>query len=237
MVTLEELKSNIVECLQKIEAAKKRASRTDKIVLVGATKTQPKELIQMIQDNNLLEVVGENHVQEIVEKYETGNKLTWHMIGQLQSNKVKYIADKVALIHSLDRESLAQEIDKQAKKHNKVMDCLIEINMGSEITKGGINKADLDEFMIMLDKYPNIRIRGLMSVLPNIEDKELLKSMYIELNALYKNLQKSADKRHQIDILSCGMTNDYEMAIEFGGSNMIRLGRVLFGERNYGGKA
>ena len=236
MVELEELKQNIEKCKAKVDAALKRAGRNDNVVLVGATKTQPKELIQMIQDNNLLEVVGENHVQEIVEKYETGDKLTWHMIGQLQSNKVKYIIDKVALIHSLDRESLAQEIDKQAKKHNKIMDCLIEINMGSELTKGGIDKNDLDAFMLMLDKYPAIRIRGLMSVLPNTEDKEALKNMYIELKKLFEGLKVKADKRHQIDILSCGMTNDYEMAIEFGGSNMIRLGRVLFGERNYGGK-
>ena len=236
MVSLEELKNNIVNCKEKMDAALKRAHRDDVVTLIGATKTQPKELIQMIQYNKLLDVVGENHVQEIVEKYEIGDKLTWHMIGQLQSNKVKYIIDKVALIHSLDRESLAQEINKQAIKHNKIMDCLIEINMGSEITKGGINKDDLDSFMAMLDNYPNIRIRGLMSVLPNTPDKESLKQMYVELNNLYKNLQQSAGKRHQIDILSCGMTNDYEMAIEFGGSNMIRLGRVLFGERNYGGK-
>ncbi len=236
MVTLEELEQNINECKARMVAALQRANRKDSVTLIGATKTQPKELIQMIQDNKLLDVVGENHVQEIVEKYETGDKLTWHMIGQLQSNKVKYIIDKVALIHSLDRESLAQEIQKQATKHNKIMDCLIEINMGSEITKGGIEKENLFPFMQMLDKYPAIRIRGLMSVLPNFQDKEALKKMYIELNSLYEELKIKADKRHQIDILSCGMTNDFEMAIEFGGSNMIRLGRVLFGERDYGGK-
>ena len=236
MVTLEELRKNIEECEQKIEAAKLRAGRKDEVLLIGATKTQPKELIQMIQDNNLLKVVGENHVQEIVEKYETGDKLTWHMIGQLQSNKVKYIIDKVALIHSLDRESLAQEIDKQAKKHNKIMDCLIEINMGSELTKGGIAKEDLSSFMEMLKKYPNIRIRGLMSVLPNTEDKEALKQMYIDLKALFESLKATASSEHKIDTLSCGMTNDYEMAVEFGGATMVRLGRILFGERNYGGK-
>ncbi len=236
MVTLEELKNSIRICEENIEKAKARANRTDEVILIGATKTQPKELIQMIQDNNLLKVVGENHVQEIVEKYETGNRLTWHMIGQLQSNKVKYIIDKVALIHSLDRESLAQEINKQAIKHNKIMDCLIEINMGSELTKGGINKDDLNQFMDMLKKYPNIRIRGLMSVLPNTEDKEALKKMYIDLKALFENLKKTASSEHKIDTLSCGMTNDYEMAVEFGGATMVRLGRVLFGERNYGGK-
>ena len=141
MVTLEELSESIKICEERIEAAKQRAGRKDEVVLIGATKTQPKELIEMIQENKLLKVVGENHVQEIVEKYDSGKELTWHMIGQLQSNKVKYIIDKVALIHSLDRESLAQEINKQAIKHNKIMDCLIEINMGSELTKGGIAKA------------------------------------------------------------------------------------------------
>lgn len=232
MVELFELQKNISLCLSNIEAAKKRANRQDSVVLIGATKTQPKELIKMIQDNHLLTDVGENHVQEIVEKYETGDNLTWHMIGQLQSNKVKYIVGKVALIHSLDRESLAQEIDKQAKKHNVVQDCLIEINMGSEITKGGIAKEDLAEFMSVVEKYDNIRIRGLMSVMPNLEDKELLKNMYIDLKALFDNLKNIASLRHKIDTLSCGMTNDYELAVEYGGSTMVRLGRVLFGARN-----
>ncbi len=233
MVELEDLKKSIAECQKKIDAALKRANRTDKVTLIGATKLNPKELIEMIQSNNLLTDVGENHVQEIQEKYESGLNLNWHMIGQLQSNKVKYIIDKVVLIHSLDRESLAQEINKQAIKHNKVMDCLIEVNMGSEITKGGIAKEELDSFMEMLDKYPNIRIRGLMSVLPNMEDKEALKNMYIDFNHLYRHLQEIAKSNHKIDILSCGMTNDYELAIEYGGSTMVRLGRVLFGERNY----
>ncbi|MCI7401275.1 MAG: YggS family pyridoxal phosphate-dependent enzyme [Christensenella sp.] len=232
MVELFELQKNISLCLSNIEAAKKRANRQDSVVLIGATKTQPKELIKMIQDNHLLTDVGENHVQEIVEKYETGDNLTWHMIGQLQSNKVKYIVGKVALIHSLDRESLAQEIDKQAKKHNVIQDCLIEINMGSEITKGGIAKEDLAEFMSVVEKYDNIRIRGLMSVMPNLEDKELLKNMYIDLKALFDNLKNIASLRHKIDTLSCGMTNDYELAVEYGGSTMVRLGRVLFGARN-----
>ena len=232
MVELFELQKNISLCLSNIEAAKKRANRQDSVVLIGATKTQPKELIKMIQDNHLLTDVGENHVQEIVEKYETGDNLTWHMIGQLQSNKVKYIVGKVALIHSLDRESLAQEIDKQAKKHNVIQDCLIEINMGSEITKGGIAKEDLAEFMSVVEKYDNIRIRGLMSVMPNLEDKELLKNMYIDLKALFYNLKNIASLRHKIDTLSCGMTNDYELAVEYGGSTMVRLGRVLFGARN-----
>ena len=236
MVTLEELSESIKICEEKIEAAKQRAGRKDEVVLIGATKTQPKELIEMIQENKLLKVVGENHVQEIVEKYDSGKELTWHMIGQLQSNKVKYIIDKVALIHSLDRESLAQEINKQAIKHNKIMDCLIEINMGSELTKGGIAKEDLSSFMQMLKNYPNIRIRGLMSVLPNTPDKEALKNMYIDLKGLFENLKSIAGSEHQIDTLSCGMTNDYEMAVEFGGATMVRLGRVLFGERNYGGK-
>ena len=232
MVELFELQKNISLCLSNIEAAKKRANRQDSVVLIGATKTQPKELIKMIQDNHLLTDVGENHVQEIVEKYETGDNLTWHMIGQLQSNKVKYIVGKVALIHSLDRESLAQEIDKQAKKHNVIQDCLIEINMGSEITKGGIAKEDLAEFMSVVEKYDNIRIRGLMSVMPNLEDKELLKNMYIDLKALFDNLKNIASLRHKIDTLSGGMTNDYELAVEYGGSTMVRLGRVLFGARN-----
>ena len=104
--------------------------------------------------------------------------------------------------------------------------------MGSEITKGGIAKEDLAEFMSVVEKYDNIRIRGLMSVMPNLEDKELLKNMYIDLKALFDNLKNIASLRHKIDTLSCGMTNDYELAVEYGGSTMVRLGRVLFGARN-----
>ena len=170
----EEIDGKIAECLQKIENAKRRAGREESVVLIGATKTQPPELIKYIQEKSLLSDVGENRAQEIVEKFEYGKDLRWHMIGQLQTNKVKYIIDKVVMIHSLDRESLADEIDKQAKKHNIVADCLIEVNMGNELSKGGVDPKNLFRFLDYAQSRENIRLRGLMTVMPNLQDSERL---------------------------------------------------------------
>ncbi len=229
----EQIKDNISKCLTLIEEAKIRAGRIDDVTLIGATKMQSRELISFIADNRLLTDVGENRVQEFVDKYDFGNGLKWHVIGQLQTNKVKYIIDKAVLIHSLDRESLANEIDRQAKKHNLVADCLIEVNMGSEISKGGVAPQQLDKLLAYVEGKDSIRLRGLMTVMPNLEDRDALKDLYKSFNKLYEMFKTNVSDRHQIDTLSCGMTNDYEMAIEYGGSTMVRLGRVLFGERNY----
>ncbi len=229
----EEVRNNIKNCIEKINAAKQRAGREDEVTLIGATKTQSRELIEFIDSQRLLTDVGENRVQELVDKYDCGKNLKWHMIGQLQTNKVKYIIDKVALVHSLDRPALADELDKQAKKHNLVIDALIEVNMGSEISKGGVDKSELLGLLDYVEQKENVRIRGLMAVMPNLEDKERLKDYYREFRLLFEKLRRVASPRHVVDILSCGMSNDYEMAIEYGGSTMVRLGRVLFGERNY----
>ena len=229
----EEVRNNIKNCIEKINAAKQRAGREDEVTLIGATKTQSRELIEFIDSQRLLTDVGENRVQELVDKYDCGKNLKWHMIGQLQTNKVKYIIDKVALVHSLDRPALADELDKQAKKHNLVIDALIEVNMGSEISKSGVDKSELLGLLDYVEQKENVRIRGLMAVMPNLEDKERLKDYYREFRLLFEKLRRVASPRHVVDILSCGMTNDYEMAIEYGGSTMVRLGRVLFGERNY----
>lgn len=227
---------NIRICKEKIDNALNRANRKDSVTLIGATKTLPKELTDFLADNALLTDIGENHVQEITAKYDITKKINWHMIGQLQSNKVKYIADKVVLIHSLDRLSLAQEIDKQAKKRDIVCNTLIEINMGAEITKGGIQPNELFEFADKLQQFDNIKIKGLMSVLPNLQDKNQLIDMYKSLNELYCEFKLKNFSNADAVYMSSGMSNDYELAIEYGGSNMVRLGRVLFGERNYGGK-
>lgn len=229
----EQIKDNISRCLSRIEEAKIRAGRSDKVTLIGATKLQSRELVSFLSDNRLLTDIGENRVQEFVDKYDFGKNLKWHVIGQLQTNKVKYIIDKAVLIHSLDRESLADEIEKQAKKHNLTADCLIEVNMGSEISKGGVDPKRLDELLNYIDDKENIRLRGLMTVMPNLEDKEKLKDLYKSFNKLFEDIKTKAKSKHKIDTLSCGMTNDYEMAIEYGGATMVRLGRVLFGERNY----
>ena len=214
--------------IEKIRETVKKYNRD--ITLIAASKTQTSETIDEFVKVAPEFILGENRVQELVSKYNPN--YTWHMIGQLQANKVKYIIDKVELIHSLDRVALADEIEKQATKHNKVMDCLIEINMGAEITKGGVAPSDVNAFIDSVRAYSHINVKGVMAVLPNMEDKVALGNMYKDLYNIYEEAKKLDGGNVDIKYLSAGMTNDYEIALD-NGSNMIRLGRVLFGERIY----
>ncbi len=200
------------------------------ITLIAATKTQTSETVDEFVKVAPEFILGENRVQELVSKYNPN--YVWHMIGQLQANKVKYIIDKVDMIHSLDRLTLADEIEKQATKHNKVMNCLIEINMGAEITKGGVEPTQVKEFIEQLRSYAHINVKGLMAVLPNMEDKVALGNMYKDLYRIFGDSKSLNGGNVDIKYLSAGMTNDWEIALD-NGSNMIRLGRVLFGERIY----
>lgn len=200
------------------------------VTLIAASKTQSKETVDEFMRIAPDFVLGENRVQELVEKYD--ERYTWHLIGQLQTNKVKYIMGKVALIHSLDRESLAIEIEKQAIKHDRVISCLVEINMGAEITKSGVCPEQAIDFIAQMQKYPHIKVEGIMSVLPNIDEEIALNKFYEKLERIYNDV-KSANMPHtDIKYLSAGMSNDYKIALEHG-SNMLRLGRVLFGDRVY----
>lgn len=142
---------------------------------------------------------------------------------------MKYIVDKVELIHSVDRLSLLQEIDRQAKKHGKVQDILIEVNIGGEEKKGGVAPAEVIDFAKEVDKYPSVRLKGLMSVLPNVE-KEALNAFYLQLSKLYDTLKQTRLDNADIRYLSAGMSNDYDVAVKYG-ANIVRLGRALFGER------
>lgn len=227
----EEIMDNLKSINQKIEQSLTLAGRSDSVLLVGATKTQSPQLIEFVLNNNLLSDVGENRVQEIIEKYDFAPSLNWHMIGQLQSNKVKYIVDKVVLIHSLDRLSLAEEIDKQSKKINKITDCLIEINLGSELSKGGISSQDLQKFCQQLEQFSNVRLRGIMTVMPKLDNEQLLIDYYKDFYQLFLKMQKICSSRHLVDKISCGMTQDFELAIRYGHSNIVRIGRKIFGER------
>lgn len=173
-------------------------------------------------------VLGENRVQEFVERYD--EKYVWHIIGQLQTNKVKYVVGKVDLIHSLDRADLAKEIEKQAIKHGIVQKCLVEINMGAEITKGGVRPEETLDFIQSMKDYPHIEIKGVMSVLPNLDDKVRLANLYDELQRIFEDAKSIRQEGVNVEFLSAGMSNDYKVALEHG-SNMLRLGRILFGER------
>lgn len=228
MVNEDKVIENYKNAMSRLETALEESGRSMKDVLViGASKTMPLERILFVRDNTDVKIFGENRVQELLEKYTPD--VRWHFIGQLQTNKVKYIVDKVELIHSVDRLSLLQEIDRQAKKHGKVQDILIEVNIGGEEKKGGVAPAEVIDFAKEVDKYSSVRLKGLMSVLPNVE-KEALNAFYLQLSKLYDTLKQTRLDNADIRYLSAGMSNDYDVAVKYG-ANIVRLGRALFGER------
>ena len=228
MVNEDKVIKNYKNAMSRLETALEESGRNVKDVLViGASKTMPLERILFVRDNTDVKIFGENRVQELLEKYTP--EVRWHFIGQLQTNKVKYIIDKVELIHSVDRISLLQEIDRQAKKHGKVQDILIEVNIGGEEKKGGVAPAEVIDFAKEVDKYPSVRLKGLMSVLPNVE-KDALNAFYLQLSKLYDTLKQTRLDNADIRYLSAGMSNDYDVAVKYG-ANIVRLGRALFGER------
>lgn len=228
MVNEDKVIDNYKNAMSRLETALEESGRSIKDVLViGASKTMPLERILFVRDNTDVKIFGENRVQELLEKYTPD--VRWHFIGQLQTNKVKYIVDKVELIHSVDRLSLLQEIDRQAKKHGKVQDILIEVNIGGEEKKGGVAPAEVIDFAKEVDKYPSVRLKGLMSVLPNVE-KDALNAFYLQLSKLYDTLKQTRLDNADIWYLSAGMSNDYDVAVKYG-ANIVRLGRALFGER------
>ncbi len=228
MVNEDKVIENYKNAMSRLETALEESGRSMQDVLViGASKTMPLERILFVRDNTDVKIFGENRVQELLEKYTPD--VRWHFIGQLQTNKVKYIIDKVELIHSVDRLSLLQEIDRQAKKRGKVQDILIEVNIGGEEKKGGVAPAEVVDFAKEVDKYSSVRLKGLMSVLPNVE-KEALNAFYLQLSKLYDTLKQTRLDNADIRYLSAGMSNDYDVAVKYG-ANIVRLGRALFGER------
>ena len=228
MVNEDKVIENYKNAMSRLETALEESGRNVKDVLViGASKTMPLERILFVRDNTDVKIFGENRVQELLGKYTPD--VRWHFIGQLQTNKVKYIVDKVELIHSVDRLSLLQEIDRQAKKHGKVQDILIEVNIGGEEKKGGVAPEEVIDFAKEVDIYPSVRLKGLMSVLPNVE-KDALNAFYLQLSKLYDTLKQTRLDNADIWYRSAGMSNDYDVAVKYG-ANIVRLGRALFGER------
>lgn len=212
---LDEVRRNVRECGRSI-------------VLIGASKMQSKETVDELMRVAPDFILGENRVQELVAKYDP--RYEWHFIGRLQTNKVKYIVDKVSLIHSLDRFELAREIDKQAGKISKIQPCLVEINMGAELSKGGVDPKDAVGFIRSLEGFEHIRIDGIMSVMPNLSDTPELNGLYEELYRLFESVKGIGQTNVNIRYLSAGMSGDYKIALKHG-ANMIRLGRLIFGER------
>lgn len=201
----------------------------DKADLIAVSKTRSVE--QIIEAYNQgQKKFGENRVHEIVEKYNNLPKdIEWHMIGHLQKNKVKHISKFISLIHSLDRLSLAKEIDKNARKENRSIDCLIQIKISNDESKYGLNPEQLDSFYTDLKQFENINTIGLMAMATYTKDQSLIADEFKKMEKLFKEM-KTIDSNFKI--LSIGMSDDYQLAIN-NGSNMIRVGSKIFGQRNY----
>ena len=203
------------------------AELKDKATLIAVSKTKPIEDLQALYDEGQRDF-GENYVQELVDKAAILPKdIRWHFIGHLQSNKVKYIAPFVHLIHGVDSLGLLKEIDKQAAKNNRSIDCLLQIHIAKEETKFGLNNDELNEILALVkaDSFKNVHVLGLMGMASFSEDKNLVKQEF-------NGLKKLFDASDNCSILSMGMSGDYALAIE-SGSNMVRIGSLLFGARNY----
>ena len=203
----------------------------ENITLVGASKTMSVEVINRAIELGL-KVVAENKVQEFREKTELISKnADQHFIGHLQTNKVKYLVGKVSLIQSVDSVKLANEIDKTAKKLGVIQNVLLEINVGGELSKSGFDFENVALAVNDITKNcNNVKIKGLMAMLPKSDDEQFLSDLCQKTRALYNEFNS---RGYSFEYLSMGMSNDYKIAVK-NGSNMIRLGRTIFGERNYG---
>ena len=227
------VQNNLEIVEQKIQAACQRAGRDrSEVTLIAVSKTKPVSMIREAM-NCGLHVFGENKVQELCDKYEELPKdLQWHMIGHLQRNKVKYLIGKTALIHSVDSLRLAQAVQEEAAKKGAVMDILLEVNAAEEESKFGLAVEEVLPLVRQIAPFPNLRVKGLMTVAPFVQDPEENRKYFRTLKQLAVDINdKNIDNVH-VNILSMGMTNDYEVAIEEG-ATMVRIGTGIFGERDY----
>ena len=222
---------SIVE--NKIAAACKRAGRErDEVKLIAVSKTQPVEAIREAIEYGI-NSFGENRVQELREKTEIiKDNLDWHLIGHLQTNKVKYVVGKVSLIHSLENIRLAEALDKEAAKLGITVDVLAEINVAKEDTKFGVNPEDAENFIREVSKFPNINIKGLMTVAPYTDISEENRKYFRQLKKIMVDLNSKNIHNVSMNVLSMGMTGDYETAIEEG-ATLVRVGTGIFGHRDY----
>ena len=227
------IKTNI-EYIQELKgrAAQRSGREADDVLLVAVTKLHSPDEMNEAIDAGITDI-GENKVQEILDKYDRVKPVRWHLIGHLQTNKVKYIIDKVAMIHSVDSLKLAKEIDKRAQQHDLVMDILVQVNSAEEESKFGITTEETDQLIAdITEQCPNIRIKGLMCIAPFEDDPEDVRGYFAEVKQIYDKYVNKRSERVDFEYLSMGMTHDFEVAIEEG-SNLIRVGTAIFGYRDY----
>jgi len=220
---------NVAQIRAKISAAEKESGREGRVTLLAAIKSADVGEIKYIHEKLGINDVGENRVQQLLERYDAikDDSLRVHFIGTLQTNKVKYIIDKVCMIHSLDSLKLAREIDKQAKKAGVIMDVLVEVNCGKEENKSGIMPSEVEDFCVALSEFDSIKLRGFMTMAPKCEKKEDYRKYFSETYKLVLDIWTK--KLHNIDvpIISMGMSESFEEAIREG-SDIVRVGRGMF---------
>ncbi len=227
------LKDNLDNVLANIKSACEKSGRNeDEVTLIAVSKTKPLSDIEELMTYGIKEY-GENKVQELCDKYENvSSPVNWHLIGHLQTNKVKYIVDKVCLIHSVDSVHLASEIEKQAEKKGVVADILVQVNIAHEDTKFGIDENSVYEMLDSIKDFSHIKVKGLMTIAPFVENPEENRQYFRKMHQLLLDIKSKNIDNIDMSILSMGMTNDYMVAIEEG-ATMVRVGTGIFGERNY----
>lgn len=227
------LSNNLQNVEKKIQAACVKANRLrEEITLIAVSKTKPVSMLKEIYNLGIRDF-GENKVQELSEKYQQmPEDMNWHLIGHLQTNKVKHVIDKACLIHSVDSVHLAEVIEKEAAKRNLIVNILLEVNVAQEDSKFGFQVDEVMSAIRQIAVLPHIKINGLMTIAPFVENPEENRSIFAQLKKLSVDIAEENIDNVNVDILSMGMTNDYQVAIEEG-ATMVRVGTGIFGEREY----
>lgn len=227
------LRENLSLVEENIKLACEKCGRNcEEVTLVAVSKTKPVSMLQEVY-NCGIRTFGENKVQELCEKEEVLPKdIRWHMIGHLQTNKVKYLMGKTSLIHSVDSLKLATEIEKQAAKHNLIVDILVEVNIAEEASKFGIKKEETISLVKEIAKLSHLKICGLMTIAPYVKDPEENRLYFRQIKELSVDIDNQNIDNVCMNVLSMGMTGDYMVAIEEG-ATIVRVGTGIFGERNY----
>ena len=227
------LLDNLKDVEERIQAACDRSGRKrEDVLLVAVSKTKPVEMIEEVMTAGIVDF-GENKPQELRDKYEVlPQNLRFHMIGHLQTNKIKYVIDRVVLIHYIDSIHLAEAVNTEAKKHNRIMPVLVEVNVAQEESKSGFLVEKTENAIREIAKLSNIRVEGLMTIAPFVENAEENRQYFVKLRKLSVDIAAKNIDNVTMHHLSMGMTGDYEVAIEEG-ATMVRVGTGIFGERNY----
>lgn len=232
MIDKDIILKNLQDIKNNIEKSCIKANRNiEEIKIIGVTKTIDIERIKILKELGI-NTFGENKAQELLEKYDNIEDARWHFIGNLQTNKVKYIIDKVDIIHSVNSLKLLEEINKRALNINKNMPILLEVNIANEESKNGLLEQDLPYIIDEIEKFKNITLNGLMCVAPFVENPNKNVKYFEKMRKLFIDISDKNKDNINMKYLSMGMTNDYQVAIEQG-SNMIRIGTGIFGKRNY----